>query len=357
VPRLATTLGALCLAASVLVARSSAAQTTPEPIAWTYHAPPDCPSAETFERDFRDRTRRAELVAGDAPRSFLVTLSNEPGRAVGRSAEGGAAANLIVGRIEIQGPAGALATRVVAGQTCRGVVSALALIAALAVDPLADSSERAARPSEGVPTPSPVPPSEEDIRGGEAPPRRAVVAAGVDGGAVVGLFPKPSPRVSLFVEARFERLALAPSARLSLSAAVSSSAGEVRPPTGSSVAAPPGSATFRWWAAALDGCPFEVRFARALRATPCVFFELGTLAGSGTGVSLPAAESRRWIALGGSTKVNWLVHGSFFLEAHGRLEAPLARDTFVLAAPERVVVHAVPAVVGSLELGAGVRWP
>jgi hypothetical protein len=90
---------------------------------------------------------------------------------------------------------------------------------------------------------------------------------------------------------------------------------------------------------------------------PCVFFELGTLAGSGAGVTLPAVESRRWIALGGSTKVSWIFVGSFFLEAHGRLEAPLARDTFVLATPERVVVHAVPAVVGSLELGAGVRWP
>jgi len=323
VPRLATTLGALCLAALELVARSSVAQTTPEPIAWTYRAPPDCPSAETFEHDFRDRTRRAELVAGDAP--------NGPGRAVGR--------------IEIQGPAGALATRVVAGQTCRGVVSALALIAALAVDPLAaESSELAARASESVPTPSPVLPSDEDT--GAAQRRRTVVAAGVDGGAVVGLFPKPSPRVSLFAEARFERWALAPSARLSLSAAASSS-----------VAASLGSATFRWWAAALDGCPFEVRFTRALRATPCAFFEVGTLAGSGGGVALPAVESRRWIALGGSTKVSWVFVGSFFLEAHGRLEAPLVRDTFVLAAPERVVVHAVPAVVGSVELGAGVRWP
>jgi len=293
------------------------------------------------------------LVAGDAPRSFSITLSNEPGRAghlvVGRSAEVGPAAHLVVGRIEIQGPAGASATRVVAGQTCRGVVSALALIAALAVDPLAaESSELAARAPEGVPTP-PVPsvrdvgPSDEDARGGAA--RRTIVAAGVDGGGVVGLFPKPSPRVSLFAEARFERWALAPSARLSLSAAVSSS-----------VAAPLGSATFRWWAVALDGCPFEVRFSRALRATPCAFFELGTLAGSGAGVTQPAVESRRWIALGGSTKVSWGFVGSFFLEAHGRLEAPLARDTFVLATPDRVVVHAVPALVGSFELGVGVRW-
>src|SRR5258706_16207750 len=123
----------------------------------TYLAPIYFPSAETFEHDLRDRTKRAELIAGDAPRSFLVTLSNEPGRALGR--------------IEIQGPAGALATRVVAGQTCRGVVSALALIGALAVDPFADSSELGARPSEGVPPPSPVPPPDQDTRGGEAQPR------------------------------------------------------------------------------------------------------------------------------------------------------------------------------------------
>jgi hypothetical protein len=39
------------------------------------------------------------------------------------------------------------------------------------------------------------------------------------------------------------------------------------------------------------------------------------------------------------------------------LEAPLARDTFVLVVPERVVVYGVPAILGSFELGAGVRWP
>src|SRR5437660_181285 len=82
-------------------------------------------------------------------------------------------------------------------------------LAALAVDPLAaESSQLAARPTESVPTPSPVPPSDDDTRGGAAPPRRTVIAAGVDGGAVAGLFPKPSPRVSLFAEARFERWAI-----------------------------------------------------------------------------------------------------------------------------------------------------
>jgi hypothetical protein len=176
---------------------------------------------------------------------------------------------------------------------------------------------------------------------------RPVIAAGLDGGAVIGLFPQPAPSATIFVEARLERSSvLAPSARLSLSGAVSSS-----------VAAPPGSATFRWLAAAFDGCPFEFRLANALGLTPCAFVELGVLAGSGAGVTMPAVDSRRWIALGGAARLNWLFLGSFFVEAQGRLEAPLARDTFVLAVPERVVVYAVPAALGSFELGAGVRWP
>ncbi len=336
-PRLATTLvGAFFFAAtSCFFARRSVAETRPEPIAWTYHAPPDCPPAETFEAKFRARTRRAELVAGvaDVSRSFLVTLSSEPGRAVGR--------------IEIQGPAGAVSTREVVGQTCQGVVSALALIAALAIDPLAaDSSQPTARPGD-APSPSPVTASDEGAHAGATPTERMFVAAGVDGGAVIGLFPKAAPRVSLFAEALLERNSLlAPSARLSLSAAASSS-----------VPAPPGSATFRWLAAALDACPLEVRFVPALRATPCAFMELGVLTGSGAGVDLPAVENRRWFALGGSARVTWGFVGSLFIEAHGRLEAPLARYTFVLAAPERVVVHAVPAILGSAELGVGVRWP
>ncbi|HTA93209.1 MAG TPA: hypothetical protein VK745_26705 [Polyangiaceae bacterium] len=352
-PRLATTLvGAICLA-STFWARRSAAEARPEPIAWTYRAPPDCPPAETFEREFRARTTRAELVSGaaDASRHFLVTLSSEPDRAVGR--------------IEIDGPAGAVATREVAGQTCAGVVSALALVAALTVDPLAAESPLATAASQPdaapVAKPSPDAAPNEARRAPEpratrdsvegtpvsaAPMSRLVVAAGLDGGVVMGLFPQPAPSASVFAEAQLERSsALAPSARLSLSGAASSS-----------VAAPPGSATFRWLAAAFDGCPFELRLANTLRVTPCAFLEVGVLAGSGAGVTTPEVDNRRWVALGGSARLKWLLSESFFVEAQGRLEAPVARDTFVLAVPERVVVYAVPAVLGSLKLGAGIRW-
>jgi hypothetical protein len=110
-------------------------------------------------------------------------------------------------------------------------------------------------------------------------------------------------------------------------------------------------------AATVDGCPFELRLAQGWRATPCAFVQAGVLAGSGDGVATPQAESRRWIALGGSARLNWNFSGAFFAEAHGRVEAPLARDTFVFVLPQRVVVHAVPAVLGSFELGVGVRWP
>jgi hypothetical protein len=345
VPRLATLVGAISLsAASTLFARQSAAETRPEPIDWTYRAPPDCPPAATFEREFRARTTRAELVAGaaDASRSFLVTLSSEPGRAVGR--------------IEIDGPGGVVATREVAGQTCGGVVSALALVAALAVDPLAAESPAAESPAAAsqpsvraaqvAPRPSPGAAPDEGEHVGRSSLSRAVVAAGLDGGVVMGLFPQPAPSVSIFGEARLERGSpLSPSLRLSSSGAVSSTA-----------AAPPGSARFRWLAAALDGCPFDFRLLRVLHATPCAFMEVGVLQGSGARVSMPEDESRRWVALGGSGRLNLFI-GSFFIEAQGRLDAPLARDTFVLTVPERVVVHTVPAVLGSFGLGVGMRWP
>ncbi len=327
-------------AASMLFARESAAEAMPERIAWTYRAPRECPPAATFEREFRARTSRAELVADgtEASRSFLVSLSNEPGRAVGR--------------IEIDGPAGADATREVVGRTCGGVVSALALVAALAVDPLAaDSPSASPQPSAAAapvaPKPQPGTPPDDAARTGRASRAHAVFAAGIDGGAVFGLFPSPAPSVSLFTEVQLEQSSvLAPSARLSLSGAVSSS-----------TAAPPGSAKFRWLAAGLDACPFDFRFLPTLRATPCAFMEVGVLAGSGAGVALPQAETRRWLALGGSARLNWALFGAFFVEAQGRLEAPLARDTFLLAVPERVIVHTIPAVLGSFALGAGVRWP
>jgi hypothetical protein len=326
-----------------LFARRSTAQQAPEAIAWTYRAPPECPTAETFEREFESRTKRAELVtdATNSTRSFVVTLSSEPGRTVGR--------------IEIAGPAGAVSKRVVAGHTCSGVVSALALVAVLAVDPLAAEAPSSSKPeapssskpeapaARAVQEPSPV----ETRDNKRTSTSRTVVGSGLAGGTIVGLFPSPAPSVSTFVEARRERSsALSPSARLSLSASMSSS-----------VSVTPGTASFRWMAAALDGCPFELRLAKGWRATPCAFVQVGVLAGSGGGVATPEAESRRWIALGGSAKLDWNFLGAFFAEAQGRLEAPLARDTFVFALPERVVVHAIPAVLGSFDLGAGVRWP
>jgi hypothetical protein len=176
---------------------------------------------------------------------------------------------------------------------------------------------------------------------------RLVIAAGLDGGVIMGLFPQPAPSATAFAEAHLERgSALAPSVRLSLSGAVSAS-----------VSAPPGSATFRWLAAAFDGCPFELRLANALRVTPCAFVEVGVLEGSGAGVTTPEVDDRRWVALGGAARLKWLLSESFFVEAQGRLEAPVARDTFVLAVPERVLVYAVPAALGSFELGVGLRWP
>jgi hypothetical protein len=322
------------------VARRSSAQeapeepAAPEAIAWTYRAPPECPTAEVFEREFESRTKRAELVTGVAnvARSFLVTLSSEPGRTVGR--------------LEINGPAGAVSRRVVAGRTCGAVVSALALVAVLAVDPLAAEAPAASEP---VRTARPVPQPRQAATPdhGGVSTSHTVVASGLAGGTVLGLFPDPAPSVSTFFEARRERgSVLSPSARLSLSASASSS-----------VSVSPGTASFRWMAATLDGCPFELRWAKAWRATPCVFVQLGVLAGSGHEVATPEAESRRWIALGGGARLNWNFLGAFFAEAHGRLEAPLARDTFVFVLPERVVVHAIPAVLGGFELGLGVQWP
>jgi len=313
-------------AAAAFFSRAGSAQTTPEPIGWAYHAPPECPSAAGFQSEFRSRTTRADLVdTSDTPRSFNVALTNE--------------ANGTVGRIEIRQPGGSVATREVTGRTCQGVASALALIAALAVDPNAAASPAPRLPIEATPAETPPPAFE--------PTSPWAIAVGIDGGAVVGLFPKPAPRVSLFGEARARRASLfAPSVRLSASGAVGSSVGEL-----------PGSATFRWLAASLDACPLRLRLVESLHAMPCVFVEGGILSGRGADVTAPAVESRRWVALGMTARLQWQIAASFFLEAQGRLEAPLARDTFVFEAPERVVVHVVPPVLGGADIGIGVRWP
>src|SRR5262249_6044736 len=105
--------------AVVSAAPSAAAQVATEPIRIDFKAHDGCPDEARFTGEVRARTRKARLAfPGEPARFFRVLVTRDRG---GKSR----------GKLTIEDPSGALATRDVMGASCAEVVSALALITAL----------------------------------------------------------------------------------------------------------------------------------------------------------------------------------------------------------------------------------
>src|SRR5258706_7143835 len=112
-----------------------------EPVHVVYDAAAGCPDRGTFIDEILARTRKVSMAPPDeAVRTFVVTIR----------AEG----NGFAGRLEIRTGAGGATNREVTGPTCPAVTTALALIAALAIDP---DSRRAESPSAAQVSPLPQP--------------------------------------------------------------------------------------------------------------------------------------------------------------------------------------------------------
>jgi hypothetical protein len=320
----ASWLASLLAAALSLGERTGSAQPSPEPVVLVYRGAPNCPPAQAFREEFHGRTARARFVEAPAAaaRRFTVTLSAaDPG---------------FFGRIDIRQLDGSTATRELTGQTCREVVSALSLVGALVVDPKASAAPR----SELV-----VPPDRAEVSGNAAPPQepqRWPVALGFDVGAFGGVLPGTSAFGAAFIDLAIEReAALAPSFRLAIEGAPSHT-----------LQAGSGSADFHWFAAALEVCPFRFRLAGGLLGYPCAIGEGGVLVGEGGGVPASRTSRRRWVSLGAGASLRWMLGDRFFVEAHGAVHLPLARDTFVFEGPGRIVIYEVPAAGARAALGA-----
>src|SRR5207244_5032698 len=112
-----------------------------------YEADAGCPGRETFVHEVAARSSRVELVPpNSASHRFHVVLQSSSGRSSGR--------------LEIEEGDGPATSRSVDGATCREVVSGLALIAALTLDPQASLApltegepESAAEPAAATPPP------------------------------------------------------------------------------------------------------------------------------------------------------------------------------------------------------------
>ena len=320
--------------ALALAPESVAADEESQPVRLELRAPQGCPTAARFWDRVRGRTRRARIAkAGEAARLVRVIIVPDEGSRVS-------------GSVTIDENGGVAARREVGGGACADVADALALVVALAIDPLAQLT---AAPVE-EPSPDPRPRDlqvidEEDVarqrRPPPPPPTRWRLGLGAQVAMAMGSAPNALFGAALFGELR------APSTRgavrLSLEGATSSST------------LGPAEARFTLWGGRLDACPVGVA-AGAFGIEPCAAFEAGAMVAAGAAVQNAQTHVRPWLAPGAILRARWsFAPARLHVEAEGGALFAIVRDEYFFQ--PQTSVYAVPLVGARAAVGVGVAFP
>lgn len=315
------------------------AQAETESVRLEYAAPGECPGQQEFEAEVRART--AKVVFGGEGRRFVVQ--------VGETDTG------FEGRLAIVELDGKENERKLDGTSCVDVVSSLALVAALAIDPDASTAPREELPpAKSVEAPEPTPPpsvepkvapaSQPLARRRPSEPRneRVQVALGASFAVVQG--PAPVLLLSAGPEAEVARSFgwTRSSLRLGVLAADTKIVGFEDE-----------QSEFRWVVARPSICPLGRD--RGIRFLLCVLADLGFVRAEGKAVDVPKSATRFWAALGPAGRVG-VSTSRIYVDFDMALLVPLTRDDFIFENP-RIVVHDVPAFGWSTGLSAGVKLP
>lgn len=268
-----------------------------------------CPN-DTFALQVLRRVPSAKLAAPNEPAlSMQVRLSTEPG--------------IVRGRLTLQESNGFVTERDVTGASCAEVTAALALIAAVFLDPNATADQ----PPKVPPRAEPQPDSAE---------ARGVWRVGV--GPAVGVHgataPRFTPGLALVVQAALERdRGLSPLFSVSLMRGLTS-----RVEVQTSVA------TLRFTAARLQACPVAWPRAGNLRFRPCGLIEAGVLDAAGTETSDPQRVRAPWLAPGGALRAELNLSTILMISLDAGFVVPLFRPEFYFDpdAPETVAFEVPP---------------
>jgi hypothetical protein len=350
---------AVGVAASAAV---SAGTARAEALRIAYEAPAECPGNEAFAAAVRAQTKSAVLTTeGEGERTIsvrIVRLEKE-----------------LLGRLAIEEPgreASGVSVREVTAATCDEVVSALALMTALAID--AHPKDRPSGPPAPGHTAGSPAGGDAPRRSPSAPPtlkkqaqKRARPSASTPDtgapeiaarhttrprwelGAHAGAFGAVAPNlawgaVSFLDRSVWDTTGAAWSIRLGLALAESPSVGLAE-----------GTAVFRWTVARIAACPLAVS-AGPLTGRPCVGLDAGALRGRGSGLPRPLEETRGWLAATVHGRLQIHLGEGVYLEAEGGFTLPFVRDRFVFVKPARAI-HAVPPLSGFTTVGLGVAVP
>jgi hypothetical protein len=341
-----------------------------EPIRVTYRAYSGCPGESRFREEIEGRTERARWAAeNERARTFVVTVTLEN--------------EIVRGSLSITSVDGSASRREVTGDTCSEVVSALALITALAIDPSA-STTAGMRPSTELPAgpegkdadasqprsestspirpePSTPPPRVSSAAGAKddslARPspstssrstQNAHWAIGAEGLALAGLVPGWGVGAGAFVNVEgTTRGALVPSFRASLFAAAT------RVQFGSAV-----GADLSWFVARVEACPLRIARTTEIALFLCAALDAGALRSGGTGLQSNTTDLRPWLAALALGRLTWSLTGRFFVEGGGGLLAPLTPYSFFYKeGASSAPVHQIASLGATFGIDAGYRFP
>ncbi len=301
----------LCAGICASTRHALAAPPPGQPFRLEYWAHGSCPDAAEFAREIRSRAPRLRPAEGDeAALGFYAELDDRSGYATGR--------------LTARSPDGREVTRTVRGPTCDDVVTALALIAALAADPVQPVEVPAAsEPTKRKRAPrtpeSDEPLTETPYRAFDEPTLAEPTERwtyGIGGGLEFNSAIAPSPSYGLSVAFEAEAPGGSPVRALwSLSAIRAASA---------STQTAGGTASFSWFAFRLDGCPVRWPELTPLFLRPCAFFDAGALQGNVEGGS----STRTWVSAGAFGRIEALVAEVISFQLDGGVVAPLKANDF-----------------------------
>lgn len=346
-----------------------------------FEAPKGCSDETVFLRALKKRTKRFELVSEPhTTRWFMATI-----RRSGSS---------VLGQLEIRGSDSAGSVRNVAGKTCDEVAAALALMAALAIEPNAAhpapprvdapndspsgtapstaSESNSTTPSASRPAraPDPVMPRVLPPPSRPAPVERreslppAPILPGEPSAAVrtrrlrwtAGFHVNASDRVSpggawggaLFVETALPGASASPVFR----GGTFFSRASVALPSGA-------GADFRWYLALVEGCPLTLTAVDGrLAFYPCLAAQVGVLRAQGSHLDENEASTDVWAEGGPLIRARVALLRGVSLEAQGTLVFPLRRLSFEVedAGPGNAATTVFAAPWWGVRAGIGVAY-
>jgi len=271
-----------------------------------------CPASREFATQLGARTPRARPAVGSEPAlRFVVEVA--------------AKSPPWVGRLTVQDLGGATTVREVPGASCQEVVSAMALIAAILVDP--DASTEPWRP----PPPAPA-----------APAARPTSPWWFGMGAGLGVESTPTP---------------VPAAAVSVAAVLAQDRtawfglGLVHVP-GVTVSRASGDGVFRWTAARASACALRWPGSGPVAARPCALLEAGALHAAGQRTVDRQQVDVPWLAGGLGLQLVATPVAPLALVLEGGVVIPWRRDRFYFDPDGNDnVAFRVPAVGLSARLG------